>query len=66
MATAYVSGVVALFVSYLKSKKRPYTNKQLMKILTDTATDYGASGFDVESGYGILNPINAFNRIQSL
>lgn len=50
-ATAYVSGIAAK----LMNKYPGLTAKQVRRILCTSATDSGTAGYDIESGWGILN-----------
>ncbi|MBW2258444.1 MAG: S8 family serine peptidase, partial [Deltaproteobacteria bacterium] len=49
MATPHVAGVAALLVSLGK------TNAEIRSILTSTATDLGATGWDPQFGYGLID-----------
>ena len=49
MATATVSGVAALLVA------EGATNQEVMDLLTTTAVDMGSPGWDMESGFGIVD-----------
>ncbi|MEW6329507.1 MAG: S8 family serine peptidase, partial [Candidatus Micrarchaeota archaeon] len=55
MATPHVSGVVALMFA----KNPSLTPAQVRTILHNTATDLGAAGWDVVTGYGLLNAFAA-------
>jgi len=55
MATPHVAGVAALLWSQYPS----LTNQQVRTILTQTADDLGAPGFDMYFGYGKVNALNA-------
>lgn len=66
MATPHVSGVVALVQALrLASGKQLLTPSQVYDVLTSTAVDIGPSGFDVFSGYGLVNAIAAVNKALS-
>ncbi|MCX6583845.1 MAG: S8 family serine peptidase [Candidatus Aminicenantes bacterium] len=59
MAAAFVSGCVALMLSY--QKKNPLSNeignqKALKKLIEQTSIDLGPTGFDYAYGYGMINP----------
>ncbi|MEZ0346305.1 MAG: S8 family peptidase [Infirmifilum sp.] len=56
MATPHVSGVVALIQALrIASGKAPLTPSQVYAVLTSTAVDLGSPGFDVFTGYGLVN-----------
>ncbi len=54
-AAPFVAGIVALLLGKNKSRK-----KDLPQCLYDSADKYRFKGFDVESGHGIINPLNAY------
>ena len=54
-STAIVAGVAAL----VWSKYPDLSNVEVVKHLTDTATDQGAPGQDVDYGFGVVNPVAA-------
>jgi subtilisin len=59
MAAAFVSGCVALMLSYQNrhsSNKRVETQLELIDLIKDTAIDGGPQGFDCGYGHGIINP----------
>lgn len=66
MATAFASGTIALLKAFTKKNSLVIDNATLLKIIQETTIDYGVPGFDVESGYGILNPLGAINRLKEL
>lgn len=57
-AAPYVAGVAALVLS----ADRTISAKKCMDIITSTATDKGASGYDKRYGYGIINPLSAVKK----
>jgi len=60
MATPHVTGVVAVIQAMrIAAGKQPLTFEQMYKALTSTAIDIGPSGFDVYSGYGLVNAWDA-------
>lgn len=63
MATPHVVGVIALMISYMRTLGRTLTPDQIKKLLLKTAIDVGASGFDSQHGYGIIDPEKIFNNI---
>lgn len=58
-AAPQVSGAAALLLSL----KPDLTSSQISSYLTSTATDMGATGFDISYGYGRLNVAAAYNRV---
>ena len=59
MATPHVSGLAALLKSYA-----PHLNPtRLRGILTGTADDLGASGWDILYGHGRINAYNALSAL---
>jgi serine protease AprX len=62
MATPHVAGIVAL----LLDANPKLTFKQIRSILTKTATDYGANGFDNSWGFGEVNAFKATIRAEKL
>jgi subtilisin family serine protease len=59
MSTAFVSGVIALLMSWVLKNKPALTSADVVQALKDSANDYGAAGYDKRTGYGIINPVNA-------
>jgi len=67
MATPHVTGVVALIQALrLASGKSLLTPSQVYDVLTSTAVDINAKGFDVFTGYGLVDAIAAVNKALSL
>lgn len=68
MATPFVAGVVALLLSKRKKsgERLPANNQELLKMLIDTATDAGSSGFDHSFGNGIINPVKLLNTVKTV
>lgn len=60
-ACPQVSGIAALMLSVNPN----LTEAQVRTILQQTASDLGASGFDNNFGFGLVNAQKALNRIQS-
>lgn len=61
MATPHVTGVVAL----LLSKNPNLSNQEVLDILTKTALDLGAPGFDYDYGFGLVQADSAIQLVQS-
>ena len=59
-ATPIAAGVVAL----LKQAKPSLTHDQAKDALIKTCKDLGPSGFDHHTGHGVIQPLNAFNRVR--
>lgn len=57
MATPYVAGVAALFVSHAKANGQPHTQADFVKALTATARDLGRPGRDTDYGFGLAQPV---------
>lgn len=56
MATPHVTGVVALIQAVRAAYgKRPLTPVEVYNVITSTARDIGPAGFDVYSGYGLVD-----------
>ena len=62
MATPHVTGVVALIQAVRSALGlRPLTPDEMCQVLTSTAKDIGPPGFDVFSGYGLVDAYAAVN-----
>jgi serine protease AprX len=61
MATPHVAGIVALM---LDANPR-LTPRQVERIVTTTAGDYGTNGFDPAFGHGFVNALKAVNRAEA-
>ncbi len=62
MATPHVTGVVALIQAVRSALGlRPLTPDEMNYVLTSTAKDIGPPGFDVFSGYGLVDAYAAVN-----
>jgi subtilisin len=62
MATPHVTGVVALIQAMRSALGlRPLTPDEMYYVLTSTAKDIGPPGFDVFSGYGLVDAYAAVN-----
>lgn len=59
MATPHIAGAVALLMA---AGAEPV---DVFGLLTGTATDVGAPGFDTRSGYGLVQPIKALQALES-
>lgn len=59
LSTSVVSGVIAI----MKSISPSLTQQEIYDILITTANDKGEEGKDIYYGYGIINPLNAINKI---
>ncbi|MEM7555351.1 MAG: S8 family serine peptidase [Cyanobacteria bacterium P01_A01_bin.84] len=57
-ATPMVSGIISL----LWSVNGNLTSTQIKSILSETATDVGASGYDAQNGHGVINADKAMRR----
>jgi len=67
MATPHVTGVVAVIQALrVATSKQPLTFDQMYKVLTSTAVDIGSSGFDVYSGYGLVDAWSAIQEALTL
>lgn len=67
MATPHVTGVVALVQSIrIALGKRVLTPDEVYQVLTTTAKDVAAQGFDVYSGYGLVDAYAAVQKAASL
>ncbi|MEZ0319274.1 MAG: S8 family peptidase [Pyrobaculum sp.] len=67
MATPHVTGVVALIQSIrIALGKRVLTPDEVYQVLTTTAKDIGPPGFDVYSGYGLVDAYAAVQKASSL
>ncbi len=67
MATPHVSATIALIQALrIASGKNPLTFQQIYDAITNTANDIGAPGFDVFSGYGLIDAIAAINYALSI
>ncbi|MEM1598041.1 MAG: S8 family peptidase [Pyrobaculum sp.] len=67
MATPHVTGVVALIQSIrIALGKRTLTPDEVYQVLTTTAKDIAAQGFDVYSGYGLVDAYAAVQKAASL
>ncbi|HEX2955990.1 MAG TPA: S8 family serine peptidase [Chitinispirillaceae bacterium] len=65
IATAFVSGVFALLTGYIAKKKINVNYQELIEIVYDSADNYGVTGKDIISGYGIINPNGALMKIKA-
>jgi hypothetical protein len=65
MATPVVSGISGLLISQGKDHNFNLTNDDVRNILEISADDMGATGYDVETGYGKVNAFNALSLINS-
>jgi hypothetical protein len=59
--TSMASPVVAGVASLIKSKYPNLNSYQVEAILEKTAKDLGDKGFDLDYGYGLVNPVAALN-----
>ncbi len=67
MATPHVSATIALIQALrIASGKNPLTFQQVYDAITKTAKDIGTPGFDVFSGYGLIDAIAAINYALSI
>ncbi|MBX7044197.1 MAG: S8 family peptidase [Ignavibacteria bacterium] len=66
MATPFVSGVCALILAKHKingGKTPIFNNKDMREHLERYARDLGVKGFDVQYGYGLIDPTIAYNNL---
>lgn len=61
----FLSGLVALIISYYKKQNKIISVEEIRQILVQTADDIGEKGFDKDSGWGIVNPIKVFSKIDT-
>jgi subtilisin family serine protease len=62
MATPHVSATIALIQALrIAAGKQPLTFNQTYEVLKKTAIDVGPPGFDVFSGYGLIDTFAAVN-----
>jgi subtilisin family serine protease len=67
MATPHVSATIALIQALrVASGKNILDPDTVYEVLTSTAIDIGPPGFDVYSGYGLVDAIAAVNKALSL
>ena len=67
MATPHVSATVALIQALrLASGKSPLSPDTIYEAITRTSVDIGPSGFDVYSGYGLVDALAAVNYALSM
>ncbi len=67
MATPHVSATVALIQALrVAAGKQPLTPSQVYEVITKTARDIGPPGFDVYSGYGLVDALAAVEYALSL
>ncbi|MFC3886464.1 S8 family serine peptidase [Bacillus songklensis] len=59
--TSMASPVVAGIASLIKSKYPNLNSYQVEAILEKTAADLGDKGYDLDYGYGLVNPVAALN-----
>ncbi len=62
MATPVVAGIVACIKS-IPENKDFQTQKQIERLLSNTADDYGTTGHDHYYGHGLINPERAMNTV---
>jgi subtilisin family serine protease len=68
MAAPYVSGILALYLSYRRLHEGPQWKEEVLvlkKRLLETAVDLGPPGFDFSYGYGLINPESLFQLKES-
>jgi subtilisin family serine protease len=67
MATPFVSGVIALLVSYCKKNRLPRPGlNQAIFCLAASATDMESSGFDSFTGFGLIDPSGTIDQYRKL
>lgn len=67
MAAPMVTGVLTLALSYLK-KQKPKLSKidrrdLIISALKESARDLGPKGWDLESGFGCIDPVGLFTKL---
>lgn len=60
-----ISGVIALYISYLKKNKIPYTAQSVKDVILKNCKDVGKDGFDHEFGWGIISPKKIFQTLNA-
>jgi subtilisin family serine protease len=65
-AAPAVSAILALYISYLKKNRIPYTAQSVKDTILKNCKDVGAEGFDQEFGWGIISPKKIFQTLQSV
>lgn len=60
-----VSAVIALYISYLKKNKIPYTAQSVKDVILKNCKDVGEEGFDQEFGWGIISPKKIFQTLNA-
>lgn len=66
MSAPAVSSIIALYISYLKKNKIPYTAQSVKETILKNCKDVGKDGFDEEFGWGIISPKKIFQTLQSV
>jgi len=61
MSTPIVSGIVALYIAYLKKKGKPVTVAAVRDALAKATVDLGPVGRDPQYGYGLINAVKLIN-----
>lgn len=61
-----ISGIIALYISYLKKNGIPYTAQSVKEAILKNCKDVGKDGFDEEFGWGIISPKKLFQTLQSV
>ncbi len=64
-AAATFSGILATLIQAARFYNRPYTPKQIVELLFETAEDIGEAGVDPIFGYGLVNLPAALKRIEN-
>lgn len=62
MATPYVAGCAALFVSYRKALGLSHTTEDFRAAIQASALDLLPVGFDNDSGFGLIQPARLVNK----
>ncbi len=66
MATPYVSGVLALYLSYLKKSNKPFPSQaQLTELFKNTCRDLEIAGKDTWSGFGLVQPLALLKTVDN-
>ncbi|MBR3933710.1 MAG: S8 family serine peptidase [Clostridia bacterium] len=63
LGTSLSAPIVTAAVAIIKEVRPDYSPGQIRELLKNTCVDYGATGYDVNYGYGILNIKNILNEL---
>ncbi|MGL5041475.1 MAG: S8 family peptidase [Culicoidibacterales bacterium] len=62
--TSFSSPVTAGVIAMMKSVKPSASSEEIRRVLRETATDIGWSGYDQETGHGAINPLAAVEKME--